>query len=88
MSEKRELTPEQEAAIAAFIQELTDGKTCPHCHAPIKQRYQLGRCVYAKPCGHRQYQGVVPKAERTAADQAQIDEASLWSPLEPEDEEA
>lgn len=69
-------------AIAAFLKELNEGKTCPHCHRTIEKRYQVGRCVYAKPCGCRQYQGVVSKAERTAKDQQQIDEASLWCEME------
>ncbi len=69
-------------AIAQFLKELTEGKTCPHCHRPIEKRYQVGRCVYAKPCGCRQYQGTVPKSERTPKDQRQIDEASLWCELE------
>jgi hypothetical protein len=25
---------------------------CPHCGKPMRQE-QIGRCVYAKPCGHR-----------------------------------
>lgn len=72
---------------ARFLTELAEGKTCPHCHKPITQLYQVGRCVYNRGCRCRQYQGVVPKDKRTAEDQRQIDEASLWSPLEPEDEE-
>lgn len=32
---------------------------CPHCDAPIAQQEQVGRCVYARPCGHRLYQGIV-----------------------------
>lgn len=80
-------TPEEKAAIAAFFTELAEGKTCPHCHAPITTLYQVGRCVYNRGCRCRQYQGVVPKDKRTAADQREIDEASIWEPLEPEDEE-
>ena len=72
--------------IAAFLTELAEGKTCPHCHVPITKLYQVGRCVYNRGCRCRQYQGVVPKEKRTAADQEQIDEASIWEPLEPEDE--
>jgi hypothetical protein len=75
----------QNAHAAAFIRELTEGKTCPHCHAPITELYQVGRCVYNRGCHCRQYQGVVPRDRRTAADQEQIDEASLWSPLEEEE---
>lgn len=81
-------TPEEEAKLVAFFTELAEGKTCPHCHAPITELYQVGRCVYNRGCRCRQYQGVVPKEKRTRADQREIDEASIWEPLEPEDEEA
>lgn len=50
-------TPEeikaQDAYVENFCRELNEGKTCPHCHAPIAQREQVGRCLYARPCGHR-----------------------------------
>lgn len=75
-------TEEEKEKIAAFFTELAEGKTCPHCHAPITELYQVGRCVYNRGCRCRQYQGVVPKEKRTQADQEQIDEASLWEPLE------
>jgi hypothetical protein len=29
---------------------------CRQCFQPARL-FQVGRCVYAKPCGHRQYQG-------------------------------
>lgn len=35
--------------------------TCIHCGAPITELKQVGRSVYASPCGCRQYQGTVPK---------------------------
>lgn len=76
-----------EEQIVAFLAELAEGKTCPHCHAPVTELYQVGRCVYNRGCQCRQYQGVVPKEKRTPKDQAEIDYASIWSPLEPEDEE-
>ncbi len=50
----------QEAAAAAFLTELAEGKTCPHCHTPIESREQVGRCVYSYPCGCR-HQGTLPK---------------------------
>lgn len=83
--EVEEESARQDAVVAAFLKELAEGKTCPHCHKPITELYQVGRCVYNRGCGCRQYQGVVPKEKRTAADQRQIDEASLWSPLEEEE---
>lgn len=31
--------------------------TCPICGARMERERQVGRCVYAEPCGHRLYQG-------------------------------
>lgn len=70
---------------AKFLAELAEGKTCPHCHRPIEKRRQVGRCVYASPCGCRQYQGTLPESERTAADKREIEEqASLWGGFDEE----
>lgn len=82
--EAMQLGAESDVAVEAFVKELNEGKTCPHCHKPITELYQVGRCVYNRGCGCRQYQGVVPKHKRTKADQDQIDEASMWAPLESE----
>ncbi len=30
---------------------------CPHCGTKIESKKQVGRCVYAEPCGCRLYQG-------------------------------
>ena len=40
------------------IEKDASGKNavCRHCFEPARL-VQVGRCVYAKPCGHRQYQG-------------------------------
>lgn len=43
-------------AVASYLAKLNDGH-CPHCDAAIVERKQIGRCVYANPCGHRLYQG-------------------------------
>lgn len=43
-------------AVKALLADLANG-LCPHCHAKVEQETQVGRCVYAKPCGHRLYQG-------------------------------
>lgn len=76
MSE-RELSEEERKQVAAFVQKLNDfcaGKigTCLHCDMPFNELEQVGRCVYAYPCGHRQYQGTVPakykKPEKTWKD--------------------
>lgn len=47
---------EAAAAIAAFFSNLAND-ICPHCQTPITGKRQVGRCVYADPCGHRLYQG-------------------------------
>ena len=48
---------------ARFLTEMAEGRFCPHCHAPITRRVQVGRCVYAEPCQHRLFQGRLPKEE-------------------------
>lgn len=57
----QEISPETAAAARRFLKELGDGRTCPRCHAEITDKQQVGRCVYAEPCGHRLYQGQLPK---------------------------
>lgn len=57
-------TPEERAAeeeqvnlmIQQFFTDLASD-VCPHCHTPIERKKQVGRCVYAEPCGCRLYQG-------------------------------
>lgn len=44
---------ESEAAVLAFIAKLNAGIVCPHCDKPITTREKVGRCLYARPCGHR-----------------------------------
>jgi len=39
-----------------FVDDLNANR-CPFCNAVIEQRKQVGRCVYAHPCGHQLYQG-------------------------------
>lgn len=60
-------TPEEEEAFLKSIkdelmqfQTNLDNNICPHCKAPIQHLKQIGRCVYAEPCGDRLYQGKVP----------------------------
>lgn len=55
------LTEEQEKVVAEFLKTLAEGKVCPHCKQPIEKREQVGRCVYARPCGCRLYQGKLKK---------------------------
>ena len=40
-----------------------ENKQCVHCGQPWTSRHQIGACVYAEPCGHRQYQGRLSKEE-------------------------
>lgn len=52
----------EEAEIQTFIKVFFDDLkrgVCPHCQTAIEKRQQVGRCVYAEPCGHRLYQGKV-----------------------------
>lgn len=53
---------ESEAHIKAYFEDIHNG-ICPICKKPITKK-QVGRCVYADPCGHRLYQGTLPKGER------------------------
>lgn len=36
-------------------------QNCPQCCQHVTSIEQVGRCVYAKPCGCRVYQGKVPE---------------------------
>lgn len=51
---------ESRKSIERFMAEL-NSDICPHCHKPIEKYEQVGRCVYGRPCGHRLYQGKVPR---------------------------
>jgi hypothetical protein len=50
----------REAAIA-FFRDMQSG-LCPHCRQPVQKQVQVGRCVYAEPCGHRLWQGEANQA--------------------------
>lgn len=39
------------------IRASVDGSVCCECGGNITKKVQVGRCVYAEPCGHRLYQG-------------------------------
>lgn len=61
MSEDRdELIRRAVEAFAALIARRSD--VCPHCGQHVTALEQVGRSVYARPCGCRQYQGTVPEA--------------------------
>jgi hypothetical protein len=51
---------ERRARVLAYFENIANNE-CPHCHQAVKKYQQVGRCVYADPCGHRMYQGRVPK---------------------------
>lgn len=51
---------EQERRAAWALQQWIDALAndiCPECGMKVEQKRQVGRCVYASPCGHRLYQG-------------------------------
>lgn len=54
---------ESAAIVKAYLDDLASDR-CPICHQPITKRQQVGRCVYGEPCGHRLYQGTLPKEAR------------------------
>lgn len=60
MSEQEEISPEVAEAARAYLTALAEGK-CPTCGAVVQEEEQVGRCVYARPCGHRLYQGKAPQ---------------------------
>lgn len=76
--EEREYPTIEEAAadkerrdreVGAFLTQLVAFETrqnedCPHCRRRVDQLRQVGRCVYASPCGCRLWQGKVPEAWR------------------------
>jgi hypothetical protein len=55
---ENKLSPEMEQIIAAWFRKLGEN-ICPHCDTTIAQQEQVGHCVYARPCGHRLYQGKI-----------------------------
>ncbi len=64
---ERRPTPEEveaeasaaESSLREFSEHIKAGR-CPHCKRPVRMR-QVGHCVYGD-CGHRLYQGKLPKA--------------------------
>ena len=47
---------------AVFNGLLDGGARCLTCGVEITKVRQVKRCVYAEPCGHRQYQGKIVKS--------------------------
>ena len=60
-------TPEEQAEIAAVLrqwhEDIAAGR-CWQCHQPITAKVQVGRCIYAEPCGCRMGQGRLPGGVR------------------------
>ncbi len=48
--------------LGEFLERRTE--QCWTCKGPIAHLDQVGRCVYARPCGCRLWRGEVPKAWR------------------------
>lgn len=58
-----------EAEIMKFVRAMNDldsrkSETCTQCGGHVESMEQVGRCVYARPCGCRLWQGVIPTAWR------------------------
>lgn len=57
---------EDDRLTALFLEELNklnarETEECLTCHAHIERMQQVGRCTYARPCGHRLWQGTIPE---------------------------
>lgn len=71
MAEPGPTTPEVQAAIEAFMQiwkERTARNECFQCGTPLTAQRQIGRCIYAEPCGCRLGQGrlTTPEGKRVS----------------------
>ncbi|SRR6266568_971985 len=65
-----EVAEKEREASEALQRYLTNmaNDICPQCERPIEEKKQVGRCVYSWPCGHRLYQGTLPKKEKSIED--------------------
>lgn len=48
-------------AVQAYFSARKENR-CHECGRPVEQEQQIGLCVYAKPCGHRLYQGTLKES--------------------------
>jgi hypothetical protein len=60
------LDPEDEQAVVAYLEQLAkvmrgESRECLVCNATVESYREVRPCVYAEPCGHRQWQGRKPK---------------------------
>jgi hypothetical protein len=58
---------QEEKEVNAFVEKLNalnngDSDKCIHCGAVVTSMRKVGRCVYAKPCDCRLWQGNIPPA--------------------------
>lgn len=44
--------------------QLRRTEACPQCSQSVASVEKVGRCIYARPCGCRLWQGVIPQAWR------------------------
>jgi hypothetical protein len=56
----------QDREVAAIIEQLTkfdrrESEDCPHCKQHVERLEKVGRCVYARPCNCRVWQGTIPE---------------------------
>jgi hypothetical protein len=57
---------ERDERVAELLKRLDEGR-CGQCGADVDHYEQAGRCVYAKPCGHRGGQGDAKVMNRSLA---------------------
>lgn len=55
-----ELRKESARVRMRHFTQLIAERRCVVCEEPVESYDEVGRCVYADPCGHRQYQGRAP----------------------------
>lgn len=58
--QQRPATDAELKAVRDYFGALAGG-LCPECGQPVEEEVQSGRCVYAKPCGHRMFEGKARK---------------------------
>ena len=61
-----DLTDADREAVRVYLERLAalmrgERRQCLVCDAAVATWSQVGRCVYALPCEHRQYQGKIPR---------------------------
>jgi hypothetical protein len=67
MNNARKLTDDENEYVAAFLKRMTDldartTEDCCYCGKHIYRMEKIGRCIYARPCGCRLWQGHIPRA--------------------------